>query len=148
MFDKVVLEKIMKWSKDTPHPKGLSVETTKKVTDYFKKNFGCYLPQGYVEFLNVMNGFSNDGYSIFCCYNDDIENNFPRYKSLDLVTFNTKFYENTDITDYIMLGKSSIDYVGYIKATGKYVIMTNGIIRHLKEFDTFEEMLIDFFYLN
>ncbi len=104
MFDKIIFEKIMKWSENRLQPKGLSIETIEKVSDYFKENFSSYLPQDYIEFLHTINGFSYDGYSIFCCYNDEIEKNYPRYASLDLVTFNAKFYKNTNITDYIILG--------------------------------------------
>lgn len=148
MFDKIIFEKIMKWSENRPQPKGLTNETIKRVSDYFKENFNSSLPQGYMKFLNVMNGFSYDGHSIFCCYNDEIEKNYPRYASLDLVTFNTNFYANTDISNYIILGRSSIDYIGYIKAKNKYVIMTNGTMHHLKEFETFNEMIMDFLELS
>lgn len=148
MFDKIIFEKVMKWSENIPQPKGLTNETIKKISDYFKENFNSCLPQGYMEFLNVMNGFSYDGRSIFCCYNDEIEKNYPRYASLDLVTFNANFYANTDISDYIILGRSSIDYIGYIKAKNKYVIMTNGTMHHLKEFETFNEMIMDFLELS
>ncbi len=148
MFDKIIFEKIMKLSENSPQPKGLTSKTTQQVSDYFKEHFNSCLPQGYIEFLNVMNGFSYDGHSIFCCYNDEIEKNYPRYSSLDLVTFNTNFYANTDISDYILLGKSSIDYIGYIKAKNKYVIMTNGTMQHLKEFEAFNEMIMDFLKLS
>lgn len=143
----MIFDKIRQWSENKIQPAGLTMQTITKVSDYFKENFGCPLPEGYVDFLNIMNGFSFDGYNIFCCYNDDIATNFPRYSSLDLVTFNTKFYNNTDVTDYIIIGKSSLDYIGYIKSTNKYVIMTNGTMQHLAEFDTFEDMLIKFFNL-
>ena len=102
----------MKYSENKPQPKGLTSETTKKLSHYFKENFNSYLSEGYLEFLNIMNGFSYDGHSIFCCYNDEIESNYPRYSSLDLATFDTQFYANTDTLDYIILEKSSIDYIG------------------------------------
>lgn len=82
MFDKIIFEKIMKWSENSPQPKGLTNETIKKVSDY------------------------------------------------------------------IILGISSLDYVGYIKAKNKYVIMTNGTMQHLKEFDTFNEMIMNFLELS
>lgn len=148
MFDKSVFEKIMKYCENTKQPEGLSMETIEKVSNYFKEHFDIHLPQGYIDFLHVMNGFSYNDHSIFCCYNEEIENNYPRYASLDLATFNTNFYECTDITNYIILGKSSMDYIGYIKSTHKYVIMTNGTMRHLKEFDTFFEMIINFLELS
>lgn len=68
MFDKIIFEKIVQYSENKPQPKGLTSKTTKKVSNYFKENFNSYLPQDYIEFLNAMNGFSNDGHSIFCCY--------------------------------------------------------------------------------
>jgi len=148
MLDENILNKIKNWTNDKPQPAGISTKTALKVSDYCKENFGCCLPDGYIEFLNTMNGFDYDDRKIFCCYNAEIEDNFPRYASLDLVTFNKNFYENTDITEYIILGKSSIDYIGYIKATDKYVIMTNGTLDHLEEFDTFSELLIKFFELS
>ena len=39
MFDKIIFEKIMKWSENRPQPKGLTNETIKKVSDYFKEKF-------------------------------------------------------------------------------------------------------------
>ena len=63
----------MKWSENRPQPKGLTNETIREISNYFLENFNSYLPQGYIEFLTVMNGFSYDGHSVFCCYNDEIE---------------------------------------------------------------------------
>ena len=147
-MNKDVLEKIKKWSEDKTQPKGLSDATINDVSNYCKEHFGAELPQGYKDFLQTMNGFIFDDYSIFCCYNADIKENFPAYASMDLVTFNTRFYDFTDITDYIMLGKSSLDYIGYIKDKNKYVIMTNGVMRHIGEFDSFEDMIIEFLNLS
>lgn len=60
MFDEIIFEKIMKYSENRPQPKGLTNETISKISNYFLKNFNSYLPQGYIEFLTVMNGFSYD----------------------------------------------------------------------------------------
>lgn len=139
-----LVSKLMKYAENKAQPLGLSEQTIQQVSNFCQENFDCYLPQEYTEFLHYMNGFSYDGYSIFCCYNDDIEKNFPRYAGLDLITINTNFYKGTDIDEYLLLGKSSIDYIGYIKATKKYVIMTNGTLTHIKEFDSFQEVIVEF----
>lgn len=146
--EKEFFDKIMKYCENRTQPPGLSEGAIQRVSSYCKENFDCFLPQGYMEFLHHMNGFSYDGHSIFCCYNDDIEKNFPRYAVYDLITFNTKFHEETDIGDYLLLGKSSIDYIGYMKNTKKYVIMTNGTLNHLKEFDCFKDMIVCFLDLH
>ncbi len=144
MFDFSIVEKMKQFSENGNQPSGLSVDVTDKVNSYFKELFGCNIPEEYIEFLHIMNGFSYDDRNIFCIYNDDIEKNFPRYASLDFIKFNIRFCENTDITDYIILGKSSISYIGYIKDTGKYVIMDNGELKHIKEFDKFSELITNF----
>ncbi len=110
------LEKLLEIFDDKKQPIGLTETTINKLSDYCYRNFNCYLPDDYKKFLSIMNGYSFDDYKIFCCYNDDIEQNFPKYANLDLVTFNIRFYKNTD----------SIDYLRYCKSSHKYILMSNG----------------------
>lgn len=140
-----MFSKVLKQRQRNEYPHGLSVETINEVSAYCAEHFGCPLPEGYVNFLMEANGFSYDGRSVFCCYNDDIQKHYPRYASLDFVTFNTKFYGNTDISAYLMLGKSSIDYVCYEKATKKYLVLTNGTMQLISESNDFESLLELFF---
>lgn len=135
------LEKLLDISDGKKQPKGLTKETVNKVSDYCYYNFNCYLPEEYKTFLTIINGYSFDDYKIFCCYNLDIEQNFPRYSSLDLITFNTKFYENTDIVDYLILGRTSINYLGYCKSSDKYVMISNDTIQHIEEYDSFGDLI-------
>jgi|GEM_PF-1418404 len=147
-MDKTIT-KILEWSGNKSQPKGLSGETINKVSEYCVQHFGTNLPLSYRDFLKLMNGFSYDDRSIFCCYNDDIKNNFPGYASLDLVTFNTKFTEYTDIDEYIFLGRSSLDFIAYSKKNNNYVIVDQGDVVHGKhgEYDTFEELILNFFQI-
>ena len=140
-----MFSKVLNQRKQGEYPRGLSQETVDKVSAYCAEHFGSPLPDGYAKFLKEANGFSYDGRSVFCCYNDEIQNAFPRYAGLDFVTFNTNFYENTDISSYIMLGKSGIDYVCYEKASGKYLVMTNGTMRPITESYDFNVLLELFF---
>lgn len=136
---------ILNLLKQDEYPPGLSSKTITKVSAYCKVHFNISLPADFVTFLEEANGFSYNGRSVFCCYNDTIEQSFPRYASFDLVTCNTEFYENTDISSYLMLGESDTAYVGFEKSTKKYVIMTNGTMDHLEEHDNFLALLQSFF---
>ena len=140
-----MFSKVLNLRKRGEYPQGLSDETISKVSDYCKEHFGSHLPEGYAKFLKEANGFSYDGRSVFCCYNDEIQNVFQRYAGLDFVTFNTKFHANTDISSYLILGKSSIDYVCYEKISGKYLVLTNGTMQHITESDNFDGLLESFF---
>ena len=140
-----MFSKVLNQRRQGEYPHGLSDETINKVSDYCTKHFACSLPEGYAKFLKEANGFSYDGRSVFCCYNDEIQKVFPRYVGLDFVTFNTKFFENTDIYSYLMLGKSSIDYVCYEKSSGKYLILTNGTMQLVTESVDFNSLLESFF---
>ena len=141
----MIFSKVLNQRQKGEYPHGLSDETINRVSIYCTDYFGCSLPEGYSKFLKEANGFSYDGRSIFCCYNDEIQSSFPRYTGLDFVTFNTKFYKNTDIYSYLVLGKSSIDYICYEKATEKYLILTNGTMQIINEFNAFELLLESFF---
>ncbi len=140
-----MFSKVLNLMQQGEYPRGLSDVTIERVSAYCAEHFACPLPQGYAKFLKEANGFSYDGHSVFCCYNDEIQNSFPRYASLDFVTFNTKFQENTDISSYLILGKSSMDYVCYEKATDKYLILTNGPMRLVSDSNDFYSLLKSFF---
>jgi len=142
-----MFSKVLNQRKKGEYPSGLLQDTIDKVSAFSEAHFGCPLPTGYAMFLKEANGFSYDGHSVFCCYNNEIKTVFPRYKGLDFVTFNAKFYLNTDIYSYLMLGKSSIDYLCYEKASQKYVIMTNGTMQHITEADDFNVLLKSFYGL-
>ena len=51
----------------------------------------------------------------------------------------------TDITDYILLGKSSIDCIVYNISGKKYQILSNGTMESFGTFDSFIELLYAFF---
>lgn len=147
-MDRECLEKLLEISDGKRQPKGLTEITINELSDYCYKNFNCYLPSDYKRFLSIMNGYSFDDYKIFCCYNDDIEQHFPRYSNLDFVTFNIRFYKNTDITDYLILGKTSINYLGYCKSSHKYIIIDNGVMQRIEEYDNFWDLILGVFSNN
>lgn len=142
-----MFEKILSLVDPEDRPQGVSLSEIEELDANSKKHFGCNIPNGYKDFLKKANGLSDDGYSIFCYFNDDMKNSFPRYSNLDFISFNSKFVENTGISEYLMIGKSSIDYLAYDKTQKKYIIMTNGIMKKISEADDFEKILEEFFQI-
>ena len=133
---------------DSDIPAGLSNDDVEALSQRSNDLFSCELPKGYREFLRKCNGLSDNGYSVFCYYNQDMEKEFPCYASLDFLSFNQNFRDFTDITDYLILGKSSIDYLAYAIKSSEYVIMTNGIMRIIEKSNKFEAILEHFFRID
>lgn len=101
------------------------------------------MPADYRDFLSEINGFSYNGLTIFSKFNDTIKQLSPRAKAetRDIICWNEKYYDMTDITDYIILGKSDIDYIAYDKEKNIYVILTNGTMDEKDKSENFEELL-------
>ena len=107
--------------------------------------FDIELPVGYIELLDYSNGLSYDGHNIAGIYDTAFLIDHPRKKSMDIIRFNSSFRDMTDITEYILLGKSSIDLIVYDIEDGKYKILSNGTMECFGEYDTFLELLYAFF---
>ncbi len=118
------------------------IDNLKKV---FYSEFDVEIPEGYIELLHHTNGLSYDGHSICGVYDADFLKDHPRKKSMDIVRFNSSFRDMTDITDYILLGKSSIDLIVYNIVEKKYQIISNGVMECFGTFDSFLELLYAFF---
>ena len=123
----------------------LTQEKIGKIEAEFYSIFKVELPKDYIEKLRHTNGLSNDGRSIVGVYDNDFLINNPRKKSMDILRFNSSFRDLTDITDYIMLGKSGIDYIVYNIGEKKYQILSNGVMECFGTFDSLLELLYDFF---
>ena len=111
----------------------------------FYSAFDTALPDDYTELLKHTNGLSYDGHSICGVYDEEFLIDHPRKKSMDILRFNSSFRDMTDITDYILLGKSSIDLIVYNIGEKKYQILSSGVMECFGTFDTFLELLYAFF---
>jgi len=111
----------------------------------FYSEFEVEIPEEYIELLHFTNGLSYDGHSICGVYGADFLIDHPRKKSMDILRFNSSFRDMTDITDYILLGKSSIDYIVYDISEKKYQILSNGTMECFGTFDSFIDLLYAFF---
>ena len=119
-----------------------------KINDADKEFYSLFnvgLPKDYIEFLHCTNGLSYDGHSIFGVYDEEFLAEYPRKKSMDIIRSNSSFRDMTDITDYILLGKSSIDHIVYNISEKKYQILSNGTMERFGSFDSFIELLYSFY---
>lgn len=124
-------------------PKGLKYDEINELSNLSKEKLGCELPVDYKEFLSEINGFSYDGFTIFSKFNENIKQLLPRTdeETNDVICWNKMYYAMTDITDYIILGKSDLDYVAYDKEKNVYLILTNGTMDEMDKSENFEELL-------
>ena len=130
---------------DTATYEKLTREKISNTEKEFCSLFKAELPKDYTELLNFTNGLSYNGHSICGVYDEEFLADHPRKKSMDILHFNSSFREMTDITDYIMLGKSSLDYIVYNISEKKFQILSNGTMECFGTFDTFLELLYAFF---
>ena len=122
--------------------------TQEKINDADKEFYSLFnvgLPKDYIEFLHCTNGLSYNGRSIFGVYDEEFLAEYPRKKSMDITRSNSSFRDMTDITDYILLGRSSIDHIVYNISEKKYQILSNGTMECFGSFDSFIELLYSFY---
>jgi len=137
--------KLIQWALDDPQPRGLSDIEIETLSRIIREKFDIQIPDGYADFLKMMNGFSFNGFNVYCYINDDIKKNIDEMLAFDIIDANERFCDCADNDDYLLIGDSSTDYIAYIKKTKKYLIMSNGL-DHEAEFDTFNEMF--FYFIN
>lgn len=116
-------------------------EIKRKFTDLFEVS----LPSDYLSLLCLSNGLSYNGYSIFGVYDADFLKDNPYMEGLDLFWNNKSIRELTDISDYIILGVSDMDYVAYNTTDKKYHIIDNGTIDVYGTYDRLLDLLYVFF---
>lgn len=145
LFDKFKKNKKYSFISDIVNdlPNGLKDDEINELSNLSKENLGCELPVDYKEFLSEINGFSYNGLTIFSKFNDNIKQLSPRAKveTRDVICWNENYYDMTDITDYIILGKSDLDYIAYDKEKNIYLILTNGTMDEIDKSEDFEELL-------
>ena len=130
---------------DTAKYEKLTAEKIEKINEEFCSVFNAEIPEDYIELLRQTNGLSYNGKSIVGVYDAGFLIDHPRKASMDIVRFNSSFRDMTDITEYILLGKSSTDLIVYNIREKKYQILSNGVMECFGTFDSFPELLNAFF---
>ncbi len=122
----------------------LPFTTVSEISERSQFMFGCELPNEYRMFLYEFNGFYCNGYSIFGCYDDEAIEKDHNLQGMDYLRFNDSFRDYSDVEDYLILGKSSLDYIAYEIETEQFVVVTNGTLDDLYRSDSFIEALKHF----
>lgn len=124
-------------------PIGLSSKEIDEFSKISREKLESDLPIDFKEFLNYINGFSYNGVTIFSKFNENLKALYPRAteKTRDIICWNQNYYEMTDIKNFIILGKSDLDYIAYDKKKNKYLILTNGTMDEIRESEHFDELL-------
>lgn len=124
---------------------GMTLNNIELLNKKYLKTFSCLLPNDYQLFLREYNGFYYNGHSVFGCYDEDMMCKDRGLSGLDVYSFNDRFQDYTDIVDFIILGKSSIDYIAYEIDSHQYVMMTNGTLDILHRSNSFKDILFIFY---
>lgn len=127
--------------------KGLTDDEISKLSAECKNQLGHELPEDFKTFLKVSNGFCGAGVRVLGKFNEDVQEKSPRAKksTFDMLTWHDMVWEWTN--EYIILGIDSISFIAYDVVNKKYVIMSNGLLKVIKESDyfslVFEQLLKD-----
>lgn len=123
----------------------LTSDYISEINAKFTDLYGVGLPSDYLDLLCLSNGLSYNGYSIFGVYDSDYLKDNSYMKGLDLFWNNKSIRELTDISEYIILGVSDMDYVAYNITDKKYQIIGNGTIDVYGTYDRLIDLLYVFF---
>lgn len=105
-----------------------------------KRKFNHDLPEGYIEFLHMINGLDDNGLVIYCI-DDFIIQEKNNQKVDGYIETNEIWYENEDQKKYMFFGDGNISWYCYDTEINKYVELDKPSGELVEEFDTFEEMI-------
>jgi hypothetical protein len=99
------------------------------------------LPDGYVQFLKMLNGFAWNGIEFFST--DQVTNTETDYTLLDIVSANEDFQEYYEGFTYMVhLGQANDDVYVYNTKNGRYEIRSIVSRKVMEDFDSFEAMFV------
>ena len=99
------------------------------------------IPQGYCDFLSMLNGFAWNGIEFFST--DQVTDPETNYMLNDIVSANEQFIEyNESLTHCLQLGRSDMDIFVYNTENGRYEVLDHEARDVMEDFETFEEMFV------
>ncbi len=110
----------------------------KKFEDEIKKA-GAIVPDGYYDFLRVINGVEYNSFIIYGIDEDLLDKETAQGTTGFL--FQREVWEETASGKFTYLGESSIDFFAYGVETQKYYVLDNGSEDIMEEFNTLDELL-------
>jgi len=102
------------------------------------------IPQGYIDFLKILNGFAWNGIEFFST--DQVTDPETNFMLNDIVSANEQFVEyNNDFLNtqnYVQLGRADEDLYVYNLGNGRYEVLDRTGRDVMDEFETFEAMFV------
>jgi len=109
-------------------------------TDEVKKKFGFDLPEEYIDFLKVMNGYEFNGFVIYGVDERLLEKK-PDEHINGFIELSEILYEVEDPKQYIFIGEDNISLYVYDLVRKKYIIIDNPGGGEMEYFDRFDEII-------
>lgn len=100
-----------------------------------KEMISMEIPYQYLEFLKISNHFFVGDLNIYTIRIND-ENSI--YEMNEVWTYNDE-----DMKEYVFFGSESISWFVQSKSTKKYLVLDKPSADIIKEFDTFEDLLVE-----
>ena len=102
------------------------------------------IPQGYCDFLSMLNGFAWNGIEFFST--DQVTDPETNFMLNDIVSANEHFVEVNDdflsASDYVLLGRSDMDIYVYNTKNGRYEVLDIDGRDVMEDFEAFEAMFV------
>jgi len=98
------------------------------------------LPQGYIDFLKMHNGFAWNGIEFYGTYRVSILEDPDGFKLIDIISMNDEFNDDYELDEKVLLGRADEDYFTYDIDTQKYEALERESREAWEQFDTFEEL--------
>lgn len=109
------------------------------------------MPDGFVDFLHLCNGFAWNGVEFFSTYEievepdeDEADDDDDPYVLPDIVTANEDFVDDYDeLPGKLLIGRSDEEFYLYDFESGLYQVLDRTGLDELESFETFEELFED-----
>jgi hypothetical protein len=115
-----------------------------QLKEQVENQLNCTLPDGYIEFLSITNGYDWNGLRIFASETMPIVG-CADVKILGFVDLNLIYRENEDCLDLLFFGESGIDSYVYCISTKQYQILDRVSLSLTETFDSFEMLIYEAF---
>ena len=144
MYQKLLQEHIddKKAYGGVPQPPA-TAEELRRLRERAKKELGVDLPQGYLDFLGLMNGLDSNGLVIYAAETAPLAG-YPNRKDMNIegvVDANLGWWDLEDHKRYIFLGESGTSLFVQDREDGTFPELDRSSNDRMEEFPSFEAML-------
>jgi SMI1-KNR4 cell-wall len=111
-----------------------------RVVENVRRELHTELPDAYLDFLRLSNGFDWNGVVIYGAGKNPIGTH-PDRSIADIVEMNLNYRDDARFRDLLVLGSNGMDIYTYRISTGRYEIYDEVPHELLESFPTFDELM-------